>query len=96
MIYEKVYSKIAIIKTPHVLYICVCVCVLDVEMTCFKSLLRGGVRKKRVLDLIIKLWLRFKSRHLILRLLGNLMVCESLGKRLVVHGKDTSPPVHPT
>jgi len=55
MIYEKVYSKIAIIKTPHVLYICVCVCVLDVEMTCFKSLLRGGVRKKRVLDLIIKL-----------------------------------------
>ena len=51
--------KIATIKTPHVLYIymcvCVCVCVIDVEMTCFKSLLRGGVRKKRVLNLIIKL-----------------------------------------
>jgi hypothetical protein len=57
--------KIATIKTPYVLYIyiyiymcvcvCVCVCVLDVEMTCFKSLLKGGVRKKRVLDLIIKL-----------------------------------------
>jgi len=24
------------------------------------------------------------------------MVCESLGKRLVVQGEDASPPVHPT
>jgi hypothetical protein len=30
---------------------------------------------------------RFKSRHLVLWLLENLMVCESLDKRLVVQGK---------
>ena len=32
----------------------------------------------------------------ILRLLGNLMVCESLDKRLVVQRENISPSVHPT
>jgi hypothetical protein len=40
--------------------------------------------------------MRFRSRHLVLWLLGNLMVFESPGKGLVVQGKDTSPSVHPT
>jgi len=43
--------------------------------------------------LIRKLWLRFRSRHLVLWSLGT---CESLGKGLVVQWEDTSPPVHPT
>jgi len=40
--------------------------------------------------------IKFRSRHLVLWLLENLMVCESLGKELVVQGEDTSPPVHLT
>jgi hypothetical protein len=39
--------------------------------------------------------IRFRSRHLVLWLLGNLMVCESPGKRLVVQWEDATPPVHP-
>jgi hypothetical protein len=41
-----------------------------------------------------KIMIIVQSRHLVLWLLGT-MVYESLGKRLVVQGEDTSPPVHP-
>ena len=40
--------------------------------------------------------IRFKSRHQILWSLENLMVCESLGKGLVVQREDASPPMHLT
>ena len=43
-----------------------------------------NVGRKRVLDLIIKLWFRFRSCHLVLRLLGNLTVSESPGKGQIV------------
>jgi hypothetical protein len=36
--------------------------------------------------------IRFRSRHLVLWSLENLMVCESLGKGLVVQGEDVSRP----
>lgn len=49
-----------------------------------------------VLDLIIKLWLRFMNHYLVLRLLINLMVYESPDKGLVVKGKHVSLLVHPT
>jgi len=39
--------------------------------------------------------IRFRSRHIVLRSLGNLMVCESPGNGLVVQGEDASPLVHP-
>ena len=35
--------------------------------------------------------IKFRSHHLVLWLLGNLMVCESPGKGLVVQGEDTLP-----
>jgi hypothetical protein len=40
--------------------------------------------------------IRFRSRHLVLWSLGNLMECESPSKELVVQGKNSSPAVHPT
>jgi hypothetical protein len=39
---------------------------------------------------------RFISLHLVLWLLGNSMVYESLGKGLVMQGEETSPSVHLT
>jgi hypothetical protein len=40
--------------------------------------------------------IKFRSCHLILWILEKSIVCESLGKGLVVQEEDASPPMHPT